>query len=178
MAYAFTDTNGKRYYEFTQQQAVPMARFEKLKTYIGYMQLRMTPENVDMLVDKAIQYITEGIGKDKNAARVAALIMELKGRKDLVVPAELIYNYIALLYVREDEYPGSFKTDIHMEKVDQLMKESRSADPKCFFFHLKEWKRLFDSLTMSPTEWENYIEESTAQGDSLIERARIYSSEK
>ena len=59
----------------------------------------MSPDNVDQIVDQAIKYMEEGITQKKNSVRVSALLLELKDRKDKIVPEQLIYNYLAVLYV-------------------------------------------------------------------------------
>ncbi len=174
--YAFTDANGKRYYEFTMNQAIPMDRLNQLKIYMGYMELRITPENQDDIIDKVLGYVEAGLTEEQNAVRASALLLELKDRKDKIRPAELIYNYLAVLYIREDEDPMVIDNDIHLDKVNMFMDQCGKKDG--FFFHLKELTRLFNSLTMSQEDWQAYLDESLLQGQKLMEKIRVYTTSK
>lgn len=174
--YAFTDDNGKRYYQFTMNQAIPMNRFENLKKYIAFMELRFNPDNVDQIIDKVLGYVEAGLKEKQNAVRASALLLELKDRKDKIIPAELIYNYLAVLYVREDEDPMSVDNDMHMNKI-VMFKES-SAKKDGFFFHLSELKKLKNSLVLSHEEWKTYLDESHSQHAKLLERIRVFTSEE
>lgn len=173
--YAFTDVNGKRYYQFTMNQAIPMNRLNKLRSYMTLMELKMSAENMDLIIDKAVGLIEAGLKEKSNAARCAALLLEIKDRKDRIVPADLVYNYLGVLYIREDEDPMEIDNAIHTDKINMFLHECARKDS--FFFHLKELKKLSDSLVLSPSEWAIYLEQSHLEGKQMIEKIRVYTSE-
>lgn len=172
--YAFTDSESNRYFEFNMNKAISMARIEQLKKYMTFMNLRMTAENLDEIIDKVLEYVEKGLTEKQNAARASALLLEIKDRKERIRPAELIYNYLAVLYIRHDEDPMEIDNDIHMEKVEMFMNESAKKDS--FFFRLTELLKLFGSLTLSQAEWKQYLDESLLQKNQLKERIRVFST--
>jgi len=167
----FAFTTKKKYYRFPAHITLPVSRYGKLQEYLMYMSARLTAENIDLLIDKGIDIIEKGIQNDHGASKVTAILHQLKDRNDKVIPHQLIYNYLAVQFVREDEDPQVFNNQIHMEKVDDLMANSDNR----FFFHLPELKKLFDLTTMSETEWEQYVNESVLQQKILKETLEIYS---
>ena len=175
LEYAFTDTQGKKYYRFPQSVSMPVERYGHLTKFITLMSARLTPDNMDRLLDKALSIIQEGIGKDKNAAKVAALIYELKDRDKWIVPAQLVYDILAVQYIREDELPDTFSNEIHKEKVSTFMNDISKSS---FFFHLPELKKLTNSTLMSQEEWEKYCEESMAQNEAISGILKIISLKK
>jgi hypothetical protein len=172
LVYAFSDSKGKKYYRFPENVALPFDRYGKLMEYLTLISSRLTAENLALLCDKALAIVTEGISKEKNAAKVAAIIYQLKERKDWIVPAQLIYDVLCLQYIREDEQPDKFDNGIHMQKIELFMNEiSKSA----FFLRMPEFQKLLNSTTMSESEWTEYYLKSIAEDKILKETLKIYS---
>lgn len=161
----------KKYYRFPSNMALPMSRFGKLQEFLMYMSARLTADNIDLLINKAHEIIEKGIENNHGASKVAAILYQLQDRKDKLIPQELIYNYLAVQLVREDEDPKLFNNQIHMEKVDDLMANSDNR----FFFHLKELKTLLNLTTISEREWLQYAEQSDLQQEALKKSLEIYS---
>jgi len=175
LVYAFTDSKLRKYYRFQDNSSLPFDRYGKLMEFLTLMSSRLTAENLGLLCDKALEIIQEGIGKDKNAAKVAGLIYQLKERKDWLVPHQLIYDILALQYIREDEKPEVFNNAIHLEKVETFMNE---ISKHSFFFQMPEFRKLFNSTIMSESEWIAYCQKSTEEDRSAKEILRIFSSKK
>ena len=175
MVYAFTDQKGRKYYRFPKDMALPLDRYGQMLKYLSYLSARLTPEQMDSIIDTALGIIQEGIGKDKNAAKVAALLYELRDRERLIVPAQLVYDIIAVQYVREDELPGVYDNDIHMDKVRTFIDDISKSD---FFFRLPEFVQLTNSSTMSTDEWAKYLEATADQDAVLIKILRVIYSGK
>lgn len=169
LSYAFSTS--KKYYRFPSNMAMPTSRYGKLQEYLMYMSARLTAENIDLLINKGIEIIEKGIENDNGASKVAAILYQLGDRNDKIIPHQLIYNYLAVLYVREDEDPKIFNNEIHMQKVDDLMANSDNS----FFFRLPELRKLFDLTTMSESEWQTYVSGSESQQRILKEVLKIYS---
>lgn len=164
LSYAFTDCNGKKYYSFPKDMALPLDRYGQLIKYLSFLSARMTPAQMDKIIDAALELIQQGIGKDKNAAKVAALLYELRDRERLIVPAQLVYDILAVQYVREDELPSEFDNEIHMQKVSAFMADSSKGE---FFFLLPELKNLTSLSAISINEWAQYLEEDRKQDEQL-----------
>lgn len=175
LMYAFTDSNGKRYYRFPKDMAIPFDRYGQMLKYLSYLSARITPENMDMIIDSALNIIQDGIGKDKNAAKVAALLYELRDRDRLIVPAQLIYDIVAVQIVREDEKPDQFDNEIHLQKVGMFMDEVHKSE---FFFRLPEFQKLTASSTTSINEWVKYLELSAKQDEQIKRVLQHISSAK
>lgn len=168
---SFAFSTKKKYYRFPSGMALPVSRYGKLQEFLMYMSARLTPDNIDLLINKAIEVIDKGIENDSGASKVAAILYQLKDRKDKIIPHQLVYNYLAVQFVREDEDPKVFNNQIHMEKVDDLMENCDNS----FFFRLTELRSLFNLTIMSEQEWLTYVNESKLQQLLVKESLKIYS---
>lgn len=175
LEYAFTDAKGKKYYRFPTSVSLPIERYGHLMKFITLLSARLTAENMDKILDKMLEIIQQGIGKDKNAAKVAALVYELKDRESWIVPAQLVYDILAVQYVREDERPDMFDNEIHMDKVTAFKDDISKSE---FFFRLPELAKLTGSILMSAEEWENYCRQSADQDAKINSILRTISSAK
>lgn len=175
LQYAFTDHNGKKHYSFPKDIALPLDRYSQLIKYLSFLSARITPEQMNKIIDGALDIIQQGIGKDKNAAKVAALLYELRDRENLIVPAQLVYDILAVQYVREDENPSVFDNEIHMQKVSAFISDTSKGE---FFFRLPELKKLTNLSTISIAEWAAYLEEDRKQDEQINRILEIIFSEK
>lgn len=172
--YMFTDLNGKKWYKYMKDQALPIERIGELEKYVTLMSAKLTGEELTMLCDKGIDLVEKGLTNGNNSIKVGALLMEIKDRKEMIIPYQLLLNRIAIMYVREDENPKVFDQKLHLEKVDQLMDEAKAQNG--FFFQMPELKEETGLLNMSDKEWMHYTKMSTQQSEELLEAARIISS--
>lgn len=174
---AFIDKNGKQIYRFAKDISLPLERFGKLNEYMTYMAKGLTAEE-DTEMDLAIEKILEqGIGKSqKNVSAIGAILQERKKRRALVIHHELLYNFIAVQLVREDERPEVFDNDIHMEKI-KTFKDMVADEGAYFFFQKQELNRLSVLSNLSPSEWGTYWEESILQEKLLPQALKVYTSQ-
>lgn len=174
---AFIDKNLKQIYRFGKDVALPLERFGKMNEYMTFMSKGLTAEE-DTEMDLAIEKILEsGIGKSqKNVSGIGAILQERKKRRKLVIHTELLYNFIAVQLVREDERPEVFDNDIHKEKIITF-KEMVEEQGAYFFFQKRELNRLSALSSMSQKEWETYWEESLIQQKVLPQALKVYSSQ-
>lgn len=172
LMYAFTDSKGKKYYRFPENVALTFDRNQKLLGFLTMINARITSDNLKLLCDEALKIIQDGIGKDKNAAKVAALIYQIQERSTWLVPHQLVYDVLAVQYIREDESPDLFDNEIHLQKVDCFMNEiSKNA----FFLQMPELLKLFNMSSMSEKEWTEYCLKSVSEDIKIKELLRIYS---
>ena len=120
------------------------------------------------------QAIEDGITnpKKKSAAKIGAIIHQMRWRKGMIVPTELLYNILAVQLVREDENIEAFDNEMQMKKVEQLKIEVEKFG--CgFFLPFKELKKLYDFSTMSGSEWEQFWNDCLLEEKAIKEAVKI-----
>lgn len=179
LEYRFTDSKGRKYYGFTSHMVLPLSRFGKLREYLIWLSNGLTQDTLTQLIEIAETEIEKGvnnISQKKNAGlvKIGAIMHEIKTRKDIIRPLELIYNVGAVQLIREDENPNTFNQKIHQEKVEQMMEEEENGN--YFFFQLTELNKLLNFATMSETELTTYMRESNRELSQLREKIRLLKS--
>lgn len=175
LEYRFTDSKGRKYYGFTSHMALPLSRFGKLREYLIWLSNGLTQDTLTQLIEIGESEIEKGVvnvSNKKNAGlvKIGAIMHEIKTRKDIIRPLELIYNVGAVQLIREDENPNTFNQKIHQEKVEQMMEEEESGN--YFFFQLPELNKLLNFATMSETELMVFISESKQEMEMLKEKIK------
>ena len=176
LSFAFVDSDGKKYFRFPKDVTLPGERFGKLNEYVTFISKGLTAEE-DIMLDEAIERLLEaGIGKSqKNVSAIGAILQERKKRRSLVIHTELLYNFIAVQLIREDESPESFDNDIQMQKVT-MFKQMTKTGSTYFFFQKQELNRLSNLSGMSQSEWDQYWQESLIQQRALPESLKVFAS--
>ena len=176
LSFAFVDSDGKKYFRFPKDVTLPGERFGKLNEYVTFISKGLTAEE-DIMLDEAIERLLEaGIGKSqKNVSAIGAILQERKKRRSLVIHTELLYNFIAVQLIREDESPESFDNDIQMQKVT-MFKQMTKTGSTYFFFQKQELNRLSNLSGMSQSEWDQYWQESLIQHRALPESLKVFAS--
>lgn len=173
MEYRFTDSNGKKYYGYSDKMAMSFDRFGALNEFYIWWSNGLSENSLNDLLDIADKALETGIirmeaGKRVNAIKIGAVLNELRTRKDMVRHVELVYNIIACQLIREDEDLFSYSAKIQLEKVEHFKKEVENNN--AFFLHMKEYKQLFNSAIMSPEEFLKYAQDSEVIQKEILER--------
>lgn len=176
MKLIFIDSNGKKYYEFDSNLKMPLERNAELLNYKIWMQKGLSVSEFDKILDKMDSYLTDGLKNNKGFARIGALIEEMRTRRNMAIPRELWYNFLAVQIVREDEMPEVFNNEIQREKVDQLKMEVEAGNSYDFFMQ-SGLMRLLNLLNMSKEEFEEYWLESGITETIFQKMMEIYSSD-
>lgn len=171
------DEQGRRLYRWQNDNDIPLERYGKLLEFMQFMAKGLTAqedETLDGLIENALE---DGLKneKKKSAVAIGACIEERKRRRKLSIHTELLYNYIAVQIVREDEQPDTFDNDIHLEKVEMLKRFSANGIAS-FFFTSPELKRLRDLLQMSKEDWERYTHEYQIQAQRFSQLVETIAS--
>lgn len=158
----------KRYYQFPKRKEMPISRMGQLEKYSMYMAAGLTGKNINDLLDQMEKAMTNAIENKKSEqvminhlSTCMAIISEMRFRSDRVIPDEILYNYLAVQYVREDEKVDVFSNEIQMQKVEAF-KESATANHR-FFFQLPGLSEHLKVLHISEENWKDYIEASETQ---------------
>lgn len=166
MEFRYTGLDGHTYFAFPDALGLPIERFGKMKYFLMWMSSGISPKEFTALLDKASQALSEGIKDPKNAAMIGMCIEEMRGRERLTLHTELLYNFLAVQWVRDDEDPLTYNNQIQLQKVDALKKETESGNTY-FFFQQKEIKLLSTLFRMSEIEWQKYWKESLSSQEYL-----------
>ena len=177
LEYRFHDSNGKVYYGFPDNLPLSLERWGKSRDFLMWMNTGISPDEFIELIDVAeknwISYIKTG----KNAAKVGYVFEELRNRGNMVLHTELLYNYLAVQLVREDEDPITFSQSLQTEKVAQFKKETISGN-HYFFFQQPELRKLNEFWKFSQSEWEGYWNESLMKQELLKKTLETILSEQ
>ena len=163
LKFAFADLEGRKYYQFPHDQALPVERLGKLEEFLTWIGAGLSGEQLDTAVGIADKLLSEGLQKGKNAAAIGAILQEIKMRRGGISPIDLFYNYLAVQYIREDENPKTYNQNIQAEKVEAFKRGAATADS---FFFAPELLRSLSSLLTSPSDdWDAILSESVKQAE-------------
>lgn len=171
------DEQGRKYYRYPRPELLPLQRYGKLLEFMQYIAKGLSAEEdeqLDAVIETALE---DGLKNPKKGSAVAigACLEERKRRRKMCVHTELLYNYIAVQIVREDEQPEVFDNDIHLEKVATL-KQFSSDGVASFFFTSPELKRLIDLLEMSKDDLQQSIKEYHLQRERFVNLLEVIRS--
>lgn len=178
LIYAFTDSEGRDYYRFPSPEVIPLIRLFKIQDFMGWMVRGLSADHVKQIADKMDELLVSGLKTGRNGAKLGILIEELKDRNERSVPVELVYNYLAVFYIRKDENPLIVNEQVQREKVDAFKKSAESGDMNEFFFALPEYKRISELLNITSNSWESIVQESLEQMQKIEKLLKITSTEK
>lgn len=169
LIFCFKDHEGKSYYKFPEQGGMSLERIGAINRYSIFISRGLTNTQLNEMLD-LIEAHNFNIGKEpiKSAAKIAGLVHEIRLREKIILPVELLYNYLAAYYVREDEDPRFFNEQAQVEKVSAFRVAANKLDS--FFFAMPELKKLCDMLSISTNNWPNLVE-SLMQNQDRHEKA-------
>ena len=179
LTHRYTDKNGIAYYGFGMDMSLPVDRLGRLLSYTEMLMKGMTVAE-DEAIDKAILNAVQSAmsnPKGNGWAKVASLIEEREKRRKLVIHTELLYNILAVQWIRQDEAVSEYSNDIQMQKVEQFKIEIGEGS-SYFFFQVPELRQVNSFLKLSMDEWDAFWSESILQQKVLQEALKtIYSSD-
>lgn len=167
LEYGFTDLDKKKYYRIPAQLALPIERYGKLQENLMWQSAGMTATEIKSLLALAETELENLVQGHKGAlSKVGFIIQEMKMRSEVVLHTELLYQFIAILYIREDEDMNHYNESIQQEKVDafkRIVAEGGAYE----FFQLPELSRVNQLLNLSQQEWEELWMNSIREQDRL-----------
>lgn len=155
LAYRVTDLEGRRYFGFADPTDLPLERFGRRQEFLAWMSAGLDATELRELVSRGVDALAAGVKAPKNAARLGLILQEILDRADKVVHVELLYNFLAVALVREDEQPEAFDAALQTDKVEAL-RALVAAGGAGFFFQLPELTKLCELWNLSSSEWERY----------------------
>jgi hypothetical protein len=163
MVKRFVDSEGRIYYSPENDFDTPLERTKGIERCVQQLMSGLSDneqEKIDEAMEKAL-----GEGKKPNIAMVGHLIIERKKRKDMVLHPDIMFDLVALKYIREDEDPALIDKVIHEEKIEQFKKDSK--DGLYDFFYGAGLSQYISYLTKLQSEWDEYWKESEVRVKAL-----------
>lgn len=177
---AFVDLNGRQYYRINTQLGIGLEHYGKAMEFTMWMSAGLTARELDRLIVQAEAEMENLVqGKKGTLAKVGWCLQEIRLRRDMVIHTELLYQFIACHYIREDEPLTEWIESIHNEKVEAFKAMVRKAgESYSFFFQFPELKNLTGISTMSSDEWNAYWTESLTRQENLQKQLKAIRSVK
>jgi len=175
---AFKDVEGRQYYHHTTQTGQSIEHYGKAHEFTMWMAAGLTGAELTYLIDLQNEVIESMMeGKQPNTAILGWVNQEIKLRRQMIIHTDLLYNFIACHYVREDEDPSVWVESVHNEKVEAFKRISKEGDTHAFFFGLRELKNLTGIIHLSPEEWSKHWNDSLRAQADLTKKAEYLKSE-
>lgn len=159
LEFAFADTEGRRYYKFPSASPFPISRHAERDKLLIWLNRNLTGEQLGQLLEQMETSIHAGLKDPSHAAKVAAIVAEIRSRKDMIVSMDILINIAAVHWIREDEEPMTYSEVIHQEKCNQFKKEVADGN-HYFFFQQTELANLFNFQKFSEESLKEYLKAS------------------
>jgi len=143
-----------------------------------WMAAGLQPKELNLILDVMERELENLVqGKTGSLAKLGWGINEIKLRQSMVIHTELLYQFVACHYIRDDEPMTEWIESIHNQKVEafkEIVKTQGSYD----FFQLPELKNSTGISSMSPEEWNQSWNESIREQQNLIKKVGYLKSAK
>ena len=182
----FVDSNGFQYYKVSNSMDLPIERKGKLNQFLMWLNMGLGTMIIEKKDGKEIQYLeldlildameealNQGLKTKGKAALIGSLINEIRERKNLVIHTELLYNLLAVQWIREDENPSVYDEEKQIEKVKQFKYEVSQSN-SYFFFATTKLHELLPFLKITEQEWDEYWQLSIIKQKALQEYLKNY----
>ncbi len=170
MKFAFADLDGYKYYVFPHDQAIPIERLGKMQQFLMWIGAGMSSDQINRACEVMDKLLSEGLQKGRNAAKIGAVVEEIRMRQNGIAPIDLFYNYLAVQYVREDENPKTYNQDIQAQKVESFKRGAETADS--FFFQPPLLTSLSKLLREPSENWDSILRESKMQEEIMEKKMK------
>lgn len=168
MEKALVDLDGKVYYRFTGSSTIiPLERMGKMQDFLTMMSAGLDEKELTALIDVANNELALAMaGKKADVIKIGAVLSQIKERQQMILHDQLMWQFMAVQLVREDEPAARFVQKIHDEKVEALQ-QLYYQHPDYAFFQTPELRLLNDLLKSSPQDWEILLLNSIRERDRL-----------
>lgn len=161
MEFIFTDSENRKYFYFPDLKNMPLPLLEKLNELQEQLNSKIPGRDLDSWVEA----ITKSLNGNSTTKLTDAgyWLGVLKDRRSILFDPTLLTEIAALLYIREDENPCVYNKELHKEKFELLWKDSQQGMKLYDFFQQAGLKGYIPSGTITPANWEQYLQESMAK---------------
>lgn len=169
MTMSYVDGNSKKYYTFTSATLQPpLERTAKAMDLMVAMSKGLSGEETLMMVEACTNELALAFSGKKNNAfvNIGAILKAMTDRVNMPFHIDLMYEFVAVWSVREDELPHVFSQVIHEEKVKQFKIDNRGKN-SFFFFQVPQLKQVNERLGCTEADWMALCNESQRKIDGL-----------
>jgi hypothetical protein len=175
MEQIFIDSKGKKYYKFKTFNEMPLERIGRFNTFLMWLNMglgtftiqgKKQVLEIDLILSEIKSVLENGLKQGNAVTRISSMISEIEDRKNMVIHSELLYNLLAVQWIREDEHIDTYDANIQIEKINQF-KEEVAKSNSYFFFVKANLKEVLPYLEMKKEEWMLLWAESEARIKAL-----------
>ncbi len=179
MEKALVDLDGKVYYRFTGSTTImPLERMGKMQDFLTMMGVGLDASELEALIDVATNELALAFaGKKADVTKIGVVLNQIKERQSLILHDQLMWQFMAVQLVREDEPSARFIQKIHDEKVEALQQLYYHNDDYSFF-HNPELRLLNDLLRFSPEDLATYLQTSVRERERLKKTISLLRGER
>lgn len=167
------DKKFKSYYSFGSDMDLPLERLQALLPKLKLLKYGFDEDMEDKLWDALELAINNG--KKPDIAQIGFIAKERKRRKDMVINTDILFDIVALRYIREDENPGIIDPEIHKEKIAQFKNDS--VDGLYNFFYIAGLVELVPLLKLTEKDFLESLMDSEVMNQALSQSLTAYLSE-
>lgn len=163
----FIDSKGKRYYRYPNDMDIPILRKGELERVLREVQYGLSRDELSDILDAMTKALSDQRG-DKivpNFAKVGFLVEEIKNRKEMLIHPDLLFEAVAMLYIREDEDPAIVDKEIVRQKMIQLKEDSKEG--LYDFFYTSGLHAYIPFLQKSEEDWMELWEEGKVRMETM-----------
>ena len=158
MQFIFTDSQNRKYFYFPELKNMPLQLLEKLNELQAQLDSKIPGRDLDTWA-KRIEEVLNGNSHNK-ITEAGYWLGVLKDRRSILFDPTILTEIAALLYIREDENPCVYSSELHKEKFEMLWKDSQEGMKLYDFFQQAGLKGYIPSGSITPQNWEQYLQES------------------
>lgn len=177
LEFGFKDNAGISYYIINTQLGIGLEHYGKAMEFTMWMSAGLTPNELNMLLDNAESALEAVAEKKKGAlAQAGYVLRQIRYRQEMVIHTELLYNFIACHYIREDEPLSEWIESIHAEKVEAF-KDCVKTRTAYDFFQLPVLENTAKISSTSREEFMQSWQDSIRAQQNLIKISNHLTSE-
>jgi len=179
MEKALVDLDGKVYYRFSGSSTIiPLERMGKMQDFLTMMSAGLDANELEALIDVANNELALAFaGKKADVTKIGVVLNQIKERQTMILHDQLMWQFMAVQLVREDEPATRFVQKIHDEKIEALQ-QLYYHNNDYSFFQSPELRLLNDLLRSSQEDLETYLVNSIRERDRLRMKISLLRGER
>jgi hypothetical protein len=168
MEKALVDLQGRVYYRFTGSSTIiPLERMGKMQDFLTMMSAGLDEQELSQLIELANNELSLALaGKKSDVVKIGAILNQIRERQSMILHDQLLWQFMAVQLIREDEPAAKFIQKVHDEKVWSLQ-ELYYQHPDHAFFQIPELKLLNEMFRSSPHDLEISLVNSIRERERL-----------
>lgn len=174
MKLAFIDSLNRKYFYFPDLKQLPLPLLEKLNELQEQMACKVPGRDLDAWL-KAVEDVVNGNDTNK-ITQLGYWFEVLRARRTILFDPTILMEIAALLYIREDETPGTYNETIHKEKTALLWADSKNGGALYDFFQQAGLSRYIPSQSITAENWQQSLEQIMEKINSFNSAITRYST--